>query len=370
MSGHLSPARRRPREPLPALAPLGWLYLRLARIHHATFDRGWRTSQRVEAPVVSIGNVTAGGTGKTPAVSWLARCLASRGRAVGIVSRGYGGQRARDPLLVAQDGALHARAAEAGDEPVMLARETPARVVTVGRDRVAAARLAVRSGADVLLLDDGFQHRRLHRDLDLVLVDAANPWGSGLGLPAGLLREPARSVLRADLVLLSRCAPPLIAESGPLPAESVPEPLRRILDRAAPASTPPVFATRHEPCDLMRPDGARESVDSLRGRRILAVSGIARPDDFGAALTGAGATMVDHLAWPDHHRYDGEDAQVIERRARSLRAELIVTTSKDAVRWPQGAPPPHVLRLRLRVPAEREIVDRVMRAIERSGKTP
>jgi len=362
--GFAASPRRRRRQPLPALAPLGRIYLWVARAHHAAYDRGWRSEARIGVPVISIGNVTAGGTGKTPAALWLTGELADRGHAVGIVSRGYRGRRAEDPLVVARDGRLLAHPSEAGDEPVMLAQGTAARVVTVGRDRASAARLARDAGADVLILDDGFQHRRLHRDLDIVLVDAADPFGGGRGLPAGLLREPPGALLRADLLLLTRC-PPDMPGGGRLPTSALPGPLRELLSRAAPSAAPPVFATRHEPDALQRADGSWAPANALAGRRVLAVSGIGRPDDFVATLERTGAIVADHLAWSDHHRYDRADARTIEQHAARARAELIVTTSKDAVRWPAGAPRPAVLRIALSVPGGPEIVERVMETIRR-----
>ena len=356
----MSPAR-----PIPALSPLGSLYLRVAGLRNALFDRGTWRADRAAAPVLSIGNVVAGGTGKTPAAAWFAALLADEGRRVAIVSRGHGGVRATDPLLVRDGGAPLATAREAGDEPFLLALEGAAPIVAVGRRRVAAAALACAAGATAIVLDDGFQHRWLARDLDVVLLDAGDPLGGGRGLPAGLLREPASGLARAGLILLTR-APEALLVPRLLEEEAWPAAIAATLrDACAARGTPlpPVAAAAHVPAAVTFPDGRTTLPASLAGRDLVAVSGIARPDAFAATLESLGGRLAARLDFDDHHRFDDADARAIDDAARRAPGALVITTAKDAIRWPEGAPSPAVLKIALRVPAEAAIRSIVRRAL-------
>lgn len=346
------------------LAPLGALYLGFSGLHHALFDAGLRRPHRAPLPVLSVGNLTAGGTGKTPAVRWLAQRLAGRGRRVAVVSRGYGGRRAEDPLIVSLSGDRRAGAAEAGDEPAELADDPSIHAVVVGRDRVAAARLAAESGASVALLDDGFQHRRLHRDFDLLLMDALSPWqGPALGLPAGLLREPTRAVRRASAILLTRAPDPLMETGGWLPEHRLPTPLRRALARIPSGSRPVVGCARHRPDGWIDADGAVHPATALAGREVLAVSAIGAPESFTRTLEGLGARVIDHLVWPDHHRFTGRDLERIGTRCQALGNPPLITTAKDGVRWPHEQFPVTVLTVKLEVAQEEALVGRIVAAL-------
>ncbi|UCF67959.1 MAG: tetraacyldisaccharide 4'-kinase [Acidobacteriota bacterium] len=358
-----SPAARQRGEPWPALRPLGGLYLVLARAYHRLYDRGWRRPRTAGLPVISVGNITAGGTGKTPAVAWLTDRLAAEGRRVAIVSRGYRGRRRTDPLVVARGHQLLADAIEAGDEAIELASQARAHVVVVGRSRVEAARRARREGADVAVLDDGFQHRRLQREIDLVLVDAVDPLGGGRGLPAGWLREPPAALGRADLILLTR-APVELDLDRLLSADELPAPLVSVLSRLPTAERPAVVGCRHEPSELIGPDGLSCALEHLRDRPVIAVSAIAHPERFRDTLQRLGAVVVERLTWPDHHRFDVLDAQRIRRLANRYDAALLITTAKDAVRWSPAAPRPHVLRVRMESRAEALVLERVRGAID------
>ncbi len=359
--------RSRRREPSPFLAPLGWLYMGLSALHHTSYDHGLRKVNQASVPVISVGNLTAGGTGKTPTVAWLCRRLAASGYRVGIVSRGHGGKRSEDPLLVAREGTLLSSSREAGDEPLELARRCPAHAVAVGLERIEAARMAAAEGADLILLDDGFQHRRLARDLNILLLDAEAPFGSGRGLPAGMLREPRAGLRRADLILLTRATAELADSEEFLDLERLPGALTRQLADIPAAARPHVVAARHQPRALRSPSGAEVPLEALERARIVAVSGIARPGAFENTLRSLGARVTAHLARRDHYVYDLRDAAEIVRLCAKHRAKMVITTAKDLERWPEGAPRPHVLEIELQLGAEHPLLAWIAERLRAAG---
>jgi tetraacyldisaccharide 4'-kinase len=297
--------------------------------------RGWLHAQRVPGlRVVSVGNVQVGGAGKTPVVRALAERLVRRGETVAILSRGYGRTAAGD---VRVEGPPWPGPERCGDEPLMLARSLPAATVWVGPDRLRLAGLAARCGATVALLDDGFQHWRLERDVDLVVVDEAVGLGNGHLLPRGPLREPAWALGRATALWVRAAETPV----------TVPWPERV-----------PRVRARHGPRDLVAPGGEVHPPDALRGRRVVAFAGIGRPSAFRSTLEGLGAEVVGFGAFADHHRFADEELRAMERQASAAGAWL-VTTEKDAVRCPEGAPV-HVLRLGVEVVEGQEHLDRLL----------
>ena len=287
----------------------------------SAFVQWWRAARRVRlgATVISVGNLTVGGTGKTPIVVHLARRLTARGRAVAIVSRGYG--RLSSGLVVVSAGEKPLVGwEEAGDEPHLAALLTRGVSVVVADDRVAGARYAVEKlGADAILLDDGFQHVRLARDADVLAVDAARPVGNGHLIPGGVLRENPLGARRADLIVVTRCD----SKGARL--------VERTLGPLAPAA--PLVQTRMRPAELWDvATGRAVDASEVRERACLALSGIGNPGDFEATLSRMGVRVTEAMAFPDHHRYTERDRALIVREVRSSGAELIVTTEKDAVR--------------------------------------
>jgi tetraacyldisaccharide 4'-kinase len=328
-----------------ALFPLSLaagVYGGFARAHRALYRRGTLPRRHFAGHVVSVGNLLVGGTGKTPVAAWVAAELHRRGRKVVLASRGSGG-RGRALIDVVSDGRfVLGRAELAGDEPMILAAQAAGVPVLVGRDRgVVGLRALSAFGAEVLVLDDGFQHHRLARDLDLVTFDGALGFGNRRLLPRGPLREPVSTLRHADAIGVV---------DGPLPDEDL-----ALLDRFAPHAVR--FDAARVPASLRPLDGrprgrsygrkhSREdtSPQLLAGREVGLLAGIARPESLRRTLEGLGAKVVVERVFRDHHRYRERDVRGLGRKA-----PLWVTTEKDAVKivpsW-VGAADVRVLRIR------------------------
>ncbi|HEX8723681.1 MAG TPA: tetraacyldisaccharide 4'-kinase [Pyrinomonadaceae bacterium] len=316
-----------------ALAPLGLVYGAVARARVRLYRSGFLKTEEVGAPVVSVGNLTAGGTGKTPLVEWVARALAREGLRPCVLTRGYGRADVRR-RVVASDGArVLAEVAECGDEPRLLAeRLLGAAAVVCDRDRVAAARWARGAlGADAFVLDDGFQHLRIARDLDLVTLDATDPWGGGALLPRGRLRERPEALARAGCVVITRAE--LAGDPGGLRAEVT----RLTGGRAA------VLTSRVRTLGLTPLGGAGVrleggAVGSSRpegleaGGPVAAFCGVGNPRAFFEHLRREGFDLRHSRAFPDHHAYTGADAAAVSREAGAHGARALLTTAKDAVK--------------------------------------
>lgn len=310
-------------KPLPFLRPLSPLYGAAVAARNLLFDAGVLRVRDVGVPVVSVGNLTAGGTGKTPLVEYLVRGLLARGHRPAVVSRGYG-RTGRGTVVVGDGTGVRADSAAAGDEPVQIARRFPSAVVVVARRRADAADVAVKQlGADVVVMDDGFQHRWLARDLELVAVDATLDLRREPLLPAGLRREPLSALRRADLVVLTRAGEPALRE--------------RARARLGAVCSVPVLAS------TTRLEGFRDAgdrslpSDALRGVPVALFSGIGRPAAFTETMVAAGARVVASLEFPDHHPYTEPDIRRVLDAARAAGADRIVTTEKDARRL-EGLP--------------------------------
>jgi tetraacyldisaccharide 4'-kinase len=327
-----------------AASPLAALYRGVTSARAALYARGRFRAGRLEHPVVSVGNLTVGGTGKTPVTAWLARELGAAGRKPVILSRGYGGERPagwhRDRVMLVSDGVkIHLGPRWAGDEPYWLAWKLPGVPVVCHPERERAGRWAGRNLAvDLFLLDDGFQHLALHRDFNLLLLDGTAPLGNGRVLPAGPLRESPRAMERADAILLTRCP---AARAGDAQAQ-----IRRW------SGDIPVFSSEFAPVRLLHRDGTDAGpMEAFRGRRMVACAGIARPDQFFRMLADAGLNVVETIAFSDHQAYGPAEAERLAAACRAAGAEMVVTTEKDLVKM-QELPPDlavHALEIELRL---------------------
>ena len=277
-------------------------------------------------PVISVGNISVGGTGKTPFVLTLLELLhhlnlPPKGKTA-VIRRGYGGS-AKTTTVVSDGKRILENAETAGDEPVMIAESASGAMVVVDRNKVRGASYAVQElKASVIILDDGFQHRRLQRDLDIVWLDGKNPLGSRRLLPAGFLREPASALSRADIVVLSN--PDGTDEELSMRAEK----LEALLGK-------PIIVTRHE-AQYWKRAGRNElmGLDESVGRKVLAFSGIANPASFFDSVSALGSEISGEIALPDHCRYTKKQIDRISRLFSSLEAEWLVTTAKDGVKLP------------------------------------
>ena len=315
---------------------------------------GLLSTGRLPCPVVSVGNVTLGGSGKTPMAEQVALALRELGARPAVVSRGYG-RSTRGVAIVADGNGPRLAPREAGDEPVLLADRLPGVPVVVGENRLEAGRTAIeRCGANAIVLDDGFQHRTLWKDLELVVVNGRAPWGNQRLFPRGMLREPLSALGRADLVVVTN--PTTDADVA-----AATEVVRRHKPEA------PVLTARYEVMGVREmQSGADVSPSHLRGRRLLAFAGLASPRGFADTLAVAGVDVAGLVEYPDHHWFTQADLVEVVRQSRAEDADGLITTEKDAVRL-RGLDLPSirlcVVQVRLQIETGRE---RLLQALERT----
>ena len=317
---------------------------------------GLRRRDTLPIPVISIGNLTVGGTGKTPMTQMLCRRLQAEGKRVAVLSRGHGGNSQGVRLVSGNAGQVFLGASEAGDEPTLLASTLPGIPVLVGKDRRQSGRQALRQFAlDALILDDGFQFWQLARDLDIVLLDACRPFDNGFPLPRGLLREPKRHLRRAGIVVVTRASRISAAERVSLAAEVAslaPEASLYYADHQAQGFVPVA--------DL---SAAAQPLDILAGQPVYAVSAIAQPQSFVQSLEQqAGVRIVGQQVWDDHHAYDAAQARGVFQTAALSGAKAVIMTEKDAVKWPAadvGGLPVYALRIEMVMENESEFMREV-----------
>ncbi|MDO8542727.1 MAG: tetraacyldisaccharide 4'-kinase [Opitutaceae bacterium] len=342
------------------LQGLSWLFSGVAQARLWLYRHRILHDQPLGCLVVVVGNLTVGGTGKTPVVEKFARALRDRGRRVAILSRGYKSKappfwkrlwwelthaELPPPRIVSDGERVLLDSEQAGDEPFMLARNLPGVIVLVDKNRVNAGAYAIKKfGCDTLVLDDGFQYLPLKGRLNLLLVDKTNPFGNGHLLPRGILREPIKHVRRASYVFLTK-------SNGVRDRE-----LEQLIDTHNPGVD--IIECAHRPQYLQRfglllnAAGAREPLVFLKGKRVFAFSGIATPESFEKFLRDLGAMLVGRERFLDHYRYEPEDIEGLFELARREGAECLVTTEKDAVRISETAALPlplYYLRLEIEI---------------------
>lgn len=309
------------------------LYSIATRFRNDLYAKGILPTFKLTCPVISVGNLTVGGTGKTPMTIELARRLQQQGQQVVIVSRGYKGLSENKNAVVSDGQSIFCDVRQGGDEPYLMGKLLKGVPIIVGKDRFAAGSMAIkRFQPDVILLDDAFQHQRLERNLNLLLLDTQAPFGNGYLLPRGTLREPVSSLARADAVIFTRC-------------HETPSPYYNDIARSI--KPRPIFNVCHKPlirCILppMKPidaDALTQPLDGgaqdLSGRRIFAFSGLARNETFWKSIGDLGGHMQGKMGFEDHYPYHIKDIKTIIKAAQHLGSDCIVTTEKDYVRLPK-----------------------------------
>lgn len=302
------------------LVPFSLFYWLIIGIRNWLYDHKIFRSLKIEScKIISVGNISVGGTGKTPVIKFLATYLKDQGVKVSILSRGYR-RKGSDTVIVTDGERLLAGPAEAGDEPYLLARQLSHVAIVVEADRYKGAlTIQQQFQPDIILLDDGFQHRRLHRDFDIVLVDASVSFGRGLLLPAGFLREPIKSLNRADLIWLTRV--------------DQARKLNELIEQIKNQSSSPLILSEHRAVEIIHATTlARYQLSFMHQKSMLLFSGIANPKSFETTVADSGGDIKYHLIFSDHYQYRPKDINRIMNKAKLVDAEIILTTEKDFAR--------------------------------------
>jgi tetraacyldisaccharide 4'-kinase len=364
------PPRQRPRDPgswlhrvwdegaspplAAALSGLALGYRLGLGVRGHLYGLGVLRTGRLPCSVVSIGNLTVGGSGKTPMVELAVRTLAALGALPAVVSRGYR-RETRGVQVVADRDGLRLTPRAAGDEPFLLAERLQRVPVVVGENRYEAGRRAVEGlQASVLVLDDGFQNCTIEKDLEVLVVNGRAPWGNGHLFPRGTLREPLTALRRAHLVVVTN--PGSVAD-----VQAIEATLRR--HRA----TAPLVSASYQPIEAREVGGGqRIAPDALAGRRLLAFAGLGSPRGFADTLAGTGTTVAEMIPFPDHHWYTADDLDMLASRARAIGAEGLITTEKDWVRLrdvERPRLPLWVLAVKMSLDVNREVWVRTLKSI-------
>ena len=310
--------------------PFSWIYARIADLRNTLYERGALPSESLGAPTVSVGNITVGGTGKTPFVAFVARVLTESGEKVCILTRGYGRENSKERVLVSDGAQVLADAKTAGDEPLELAKKLLGKAIVIAdADRVAAARWAIEKfKVTAFVLDDAFQHRRAKRDLDIVLLDATNPFGNAKALPFGILREPLENLKRADAIIITRANL----------AENIPD-LKSRITKYNPVC--PIFTAANKTSKIVelkdflsniQPQTDRPALAPPTTDHCLAFCALGNPDNFFEQLRRENFDLAATRRFPDHHRYTQHDIGKLESEAKQKNAQTLLTTAKDAVK--------------------------------------
>ncbi len=339
------------------LTPLAWLHQMGLALYLLPFRLGFRKRYRLPVPVIAIGNLSSGGTGKTPMAALVAGRLQAEGKRVVVLSRGHGGSNEsnREPRIVSDGVKILLTPPDAGDEPILLANLLPGVPVIVCRDRRKSGHLAVeRFAPDVIVLDDALQYWQLHRDLDIVLLDALRPFDNGYVLPRGLLREPPSHLSRAGIAVLTR---------SDRPSESWLEQSRQQVQKFAPDAA--VFTAIHAPrCWIRASDDAILPLDTLSGDSALVFSGIADGAAFVESVAHQGISVQVSNPFSDHHPYTPEDVEQLIQQSRDAGVSVAITTEKDLTKlkpfWQSNLLPLYALRVGICLNEESAFFDQIL----------
>ena len=356
LRGQSQPTSPAGRAGLKLLGFVGGLYGSLQSLRTELYRRRWLTAYRAPCPVLCVGNLSVGGTGKTPTVLWLVQHILARRQAMNhtggrlaIISRGYGTHNPQAKVTVVADPeGVRLRPPEAADEAVLLARHLPGVVVLTGPDRAQLIRFAIHQyGCDLVVMDDGFQHLKVCRDLDIVLVDAKHPFGNGYVLPGGILRENPSALKRCDIIVITRCEETKETQhTQDRLAQIVPE--------------KPLFLAKHQAQSWIRLGEQHPlPLSALAQTPFLAFCGIAQPHSFSQTLSSLGLFAITEITFPDHFNYTPKTLWDLIDQARAVQAQALVCTEKDAVKietaWlntETGPFPLYYVRLGLVFPAD------------------
>jgi len=336
------------------LSPLAVAYAAVTRLRTAAYKKGFLKTTNLSVPVISIGNITVGGTGKTPLVAHISRLLANEGRNVCILTRGYGRKDAAKRIVVSDGFQVLADVAESGDEPFWLAEKLKG-VAAVICDpvRSAAGQWAIEHlDSNALVLDDGFQHLQLARDLNILAIDATNPWGGGRLLPSGGLREAPHGAARADCVIITRAAPDSNIQELKTTLRKLPGDRPIFISHMRTTSVRELRASRVEPgVGITQP--------------VAAFCAVGNPASFFDHLSKAGLTLAHNHVFPDHHHYKQADIDRVSKEARRAGAASLITTAKDAVklRELQFDLPCYILEIEISIAEEDKLVELIRTAI-------
>ncbi len=355
--------------PLNLLAPFGAFYGAVTRARLALYRMGALATRKVEVPVISVGNITTGGTGKTPLVAWIARAVALEGRRVCVLTRGYGRANPRERVLVSDGERIRAGASEGGDEPRLLAEMLQGVAAVVSdADRFAAARWSLQNlGSEVFILDDGFQHMRLARDLDILTVDATDPWGGKQLLPRGRLREPLSELKRADCIVITRANQASGANALRAEIERRSKVRTVILSRARTSNIRLLYSTAENARDEKPPHIEAASLV----QPVAAFCAIGNPQTFFKHLCDDGHDLIYTRAFRDHHLYTQGDITSLCREAKAQGAQLLLTTAKDAVKLGSFGfeIACYVVEIDLEFDDEQSLLDMIHQTVSRNKKS-
>ncbi|MGA2780643.1 MAG: tetraacyldisaccharide 4'-kinase [Smithella sp.] len=340
-----------------AYAP-SFFYCLIINFRNWLYDHKIFKEIKLPCPVISVGNITVGGTGKTPCVIMLAQMLQENGFKPAILSRGYGGERVNSVNIVSDGCEILLDSKIAGDEPYLIAKELKNVPVITGAKRIVTGKTAIRQfGANVLICDDAMQHRQIFRGINLVLLDSQSLQGNNQILPRGRLREPISELKRASAIVLTRANE----------ARQTNDQIEKLVQ----TENIPIFRSIHKPKDIVKGDySAQNSISIIAGKRVCAFCGIANPDSFRKTLSDAQAQVLSFDIFPDHHRYNKNELEKIKARFIDCHADFLISTQKDGTRlqeFPEFLYIIYMLRIELEIVPSREsfkkfILDRLAAA--------